>query len=289
MQFLSSFYDSKPIEEVYKSKPNPQAENSRTKQSKGETDLKIKGSVKQKLIVQAPLAVEKEVMGRSSLLKKIQLLEAKKDRTLLENYELMKAKYDEAILAAADAESALTKIKKNVCGFADINGLSKYSNDTLLHLIKARLPENTYENVYVTKEPYTFEMGVKQSRKIELLRSESFIENVAVFFDMFAAFFSSIAVPESDFRSSVDGDSIADELLDAIKIGEEGLPAGEKAKIRAEKRQQITHAFRQWLSITIWVPEKCNYNAEVKLIHGSQIIRWAIAPGIILNNLIGRK
>jgi len=282
------------MEELIKGKPSRQAKNSRTRKPECEkTDKRINESVRQKLLIQKPQADEQltnqGVKGYSFLTEQIQLLEAKKNRTLLEDYELMKAKYEVGLRVTAAAESAVIKIKQNVCGYSDIHGLSKYSNDTLLHLIKARLPEDTYENIYVTKEPYTFEKGEKQSRKIQLLRSESFIENVSVFFDFFTAFFSSIAVPESDFRANVDGSSIADELLDAIKIEEEGLTTHEKDKIRHEKRQQITRAFRQWLSITIWVPEKCNYNAEVKLIHGSQIIRWAIAPGIILNNLIGRQ
>jgi hypothetical protein len=205
------------------------------------------------------------VNGYSSQIEQIQLLEAKTDRTINEDLELITIKYELALRTAEIAKMALIKIKQNVCGFADIHGLSKYTNDALLNLIKPRIPQNTYEHLYVSKEPHVFNEGERACRKIQLVRSETFLEGIAAFFDAIPAFFSSLFVGGSDVRITVEGDLIADELLDAKKTTEDGLIIEQ-----GDRSAHIQAAFRQSLSISIWIPEKCNYNAIVQLTHTSK-------------------
>ncbi|PJD94819.1 MAG: hypothetical protein CK425_10535 [Parachlamydia sp.] len=292
------------------------AKNSRPRQTKCDnTDQRINGSVRRGLTVQVPLVDEQlSALGAnpsSPRVKKIQLLAAKPSRSLQEDNDLLKTKNDvlRDIAQRAQTENSalrdmqkkalsellelkqreLIRIKQNVSGFADIKGLGTYSNRALLRLIKKRVPQNTYEHIYVTRESYLFNEGEKLSRKIQLIRSETFLDDMAAFFDAIPAFFSSLFVSESDFRVAVNGESMADELLDAKKTAEENLSSLQRNQISKERRLQIKQAFRQWLSITIWVSERCDCNAKVELVHGSEIIKLTIAPGIILNNLIGRK
>lgn len=275
--------------ELHMNRVDPKTDDSKPGQAKGEsTDQRIHLWIRPELEVQMTSLNERlnnqGVNGYSSQIEQIQLLEAKSDRTLLENFELIQAKYELAQRTIEITEKALIKLKQNVCGFADIRGLSKYTNDALLNLIKPRIPENTYEHIYVTKEPHVFNEGERLSRKIQLVRSETFLEGMTAFFDSIPAFFSSLFIGGSDFRITVEGDLIADELLDAKKTTEEGLTIQQ-----GDRSAHIQRAFRQWLSIAIWVPEKCNYNAVVQLTHSSQVIQWSIEPGRLINHLIGRQ
>lgn len=251
------------------------------------TDQRIQDSVRPELGLQMISVNERfnnqGVNGYSSQIEQIELLEAV-NRTLLEDVELLKAKLDLKKSSKKVLKETLTKINQKVCGFADYNGLGKYTDNDLYVIIKSRIPLNTYENLYVTSEPHVFCEGEKLSRKIQLIRSETFLEDVAAFFDAIPAFFSSLFTGKSDFRIAVEGNLIADELLDAKKITGEGLPIEP-----GDRSVHIQRAFRQWLSIEIWIPNDCKSDAIVQLTQSSQIIQWSIKPGRLINHLIGRQ
>jgi len=171
--------------------------------------------------------------------------------------------------------NAIIEERERHCGLNNGNTLESISNAEISELIRNRLPKCTYSGIYTTNVEYKFGNAEKPSlaRKIELIR-----ENWSLLRDAPKALLSSIFIKNSIYIRDINYNYVGDYLLQTSKMN-----TVEKVK---EARRDIIAAYRQYKSITLYVPENCNCDAQIEIQSKSEVILASIDCGINIRSFV---
>lgn len=172
------------------------------------------------------------------------------------------------------------EIRPKVSNLNEGKTLDSFTDTRLAEMIKAKIPKCTYESVDVSQVEHTFygENAKIRTRKIELKR-----ESYKLLNDAPCAFFSSLCKGNSLYTRTLSKTGMKNYLLDAR---DEAL---KDPKVKENILLDIKAAYMQYKTITIYVPNDCEHDAEVQIESESKTIYYSINSAKFVRNLFCKK